>query len=143
MRSWTGSFRTSKVGAGRPPHARGPLGEDTRARRGHGRGGGTPMGRPPAAAPPPPRARVASEVDPVRGTRGPRALAGPRARPARCRRVSFLLLLFVFVERRVSSRARPRRTRARSFPPGLSFNPLGCALPVGLGGLVLGAGWGS
>lgn len=102
------------------------------------------MGRPLAAAPPtPPRARVAFKVDPVRGTRGPRALAGLRARPARYRRVSFLLLLFVFVERRVSSRARPRRTRARSFPPGLSFNPLRCALPVGLGGLVLGAGWGS
>lgn len=63
------------------------------------------MGRPPAAAPPPlPRARVGSEVDPVRGTRGPRALAGPRARPARYRRVSFLLLLFVFVERQQSPR---------------------------------------
>lgn len=87
------------------------------ARRGRRRGGRTPMGCPPAA--PPPRARVASVEHPVRGTRGPRALAGPCARPARCRRVSFLLLLFVFAERRQSPRGLaglPQTALARGFP---------------------------
>lgn len=119
-RSWTGSFRTSKVGAGRPPRrgrARGPLGADLRRDGGADGEGGPRWGALPPR--PPPRARVASVEHPVRGTRGPRALAGPCARPARCRWVSFLLLLFVFAERRQSPRGfagLPQTALARGFP---------------------------
>lgn len=135
-RSWTASFRTSKVGAGRPPRrgrARGPLGAGLARKPGADGKAGLRW----APASPPWRT-------PFGEPRGPRALAGAYARPARRGRVSFLLLLFVFAQRRQPRRGReglPPPAWALSFPFGWPLSPLAPALPAGRRGPSP-AGWG-